>query len=159
MRIAQPTHEVATTTVVPRTARVLVTGHRGLVGSAVVRRLKTEGFEQVLTATRLEMDLRDPVAVDRWFRVQRPQFVIHCAGKVGGILANSQAQADFLFENMMLHATVLRSAWRYEVQKLLYLGSSCIYPRDCPQPIKEEYLLTECSKGPITGTRSPRSRV
>jgi GDP-L-fucose synthase len=134
-------------TAIPREARVLVTGHRGLVGSAVVRRLQREGFARVLTATRQEMDLRDPVAVDRWFRQQRPEFVIHCAGKVGGILANSQAQADFLYENMMLHATVLRSAWRHEVQKLLYLGSSCIYPRDCPQPIKEEYLLTGALEG------------
>lgn len=127
---------------VSRSARILVTGHRGLVGSAVVRHLCGEGFDHVLTATRQEMDLRDPVAVDRWFADERPEYVIHCAGKVGGILANSQAQADFLFENMMLHATVLRSAWKHEVSKLLYLGSSCIYPRDCPQPIKEEYLLT-----------------
>jgi GDP-L-fucose synthase len=127
---------------VPREARVLVTGHRGLVGSAVVRRLTSEGFHNVLTATRDQMDLRDPTAVHRWFCAHRPEFVIHCAGKVGGILANSQAQADFLYENMMIHATVLRSAWRHEVRKLLYLGSSCIYPRDCPQPIREEYLLT-----------------
>jgi GDP-L-fucose synthase len=127
---------------------VLVTGHRGLVGAAVVRHLHAQGFEQVLTATREQMDLRDPVSVHRWFCANRPEFIIHCAGKVGGILANSQAQADFLYENMMIHATVLRSAWRHEVQKLLYLGSSCIYPRECPQPIREEYLLT----GPLEGT-------
>ena len=132
----------SSTNTISRDERVLVTGHRGLVGSAVVRCLQAEGFSNILTATRQDMDLRDPADVEEWFVENKPQYVVHCAGKVGGILANSQAQADFLFENMMIHATVLRSAWKHQVAKLLYLGSSCIYPRECPQPIKEEYLLT-----------------
>lgn len=127
---------------------IFVTGHRGLVGSAVYRCLRAAGFERVLTATRAELDLRDSWAVDAWFAENRPEYVIHCAGKVGGILANSQAQADFLYDNMMLHATVLRAAYQHPVKKLLYLGSSCIYPRDCPQPIREDYLLT----GPLEKT-------
>ena len=137
-----------TRTPVPSTARILVTGHRGLVGSAVVRLLRARGFENILTATREEMDLRAPYQVEKWFQEHRPEYVIHCAGKVGGILANARAQADFLYDNLLIHATVLRSAWRNRVTKLLYLGSSCIYPRDCPQPIQEEYLLT----GPLEQT-------
>ncbi|MEZ6068413.1 MAG: GDP-L-fucose synthase [Planctomycetaceae bacterium] len=128
-------------TPIDRSAPILVTGHRGLVGSAVVRHLKQQGFTSVLTATRADMDLREHGDVDRWFEANRPAYVMHCAGKVGGILANSTAQADFLYDNLMIHATVLRAAHRTGVQKLVYLGSSCIYPRNCPQPIKEEYLL------------------
>lgn len=127
---------------IPRSARVWVTGHRGLVGSAVVRRLQTAGFTSLLTATHAELDLRDQVAVSGWVREHQPQYVIHVAGKVGGILANSRAQADFLYDNLLIHATVLRAASDHRVEKLLYLGSSCIYPRECPQPIREEYLLT-----------------
>jgi GDP-L-fucose synthase len=129
-------------------SRILVTGHRGLVGSAIVRRLTFGGFGRVLTADRQAVDLRDPRAVDQWFDEHRPEFVFHVAGRVGGIWANSTQPADFLYDNLMMHATVLRAAWRTEVTKLLYLGSSCIYPRDCPQPIKEEYLLT----GPLEKT-------
>jgi len=127
---------------------VFVTGHRGLVGSALLRALSRAGFRRVLTATRSELDLRDPVAVSRWFEVHRPAYVLHAAGKVGGILANSQQPAEFLYDNILIHATVMRAAWQSGVQKLLYLGSSCIYPRDCPQPIREEYLLT----GPLERT-------
>jgi GDP-L-fucose synthase len=126
---------------IDRAAPVLVTGHRGLVGSAVVRHLRAQGFTRIQTATRAEMDLCDHGSVEAWFAKNQPAYVLHCAGKVGGILANSTAQADFLYENMMIHATVLRSAHRHGVKKLLYLGSSCIYPRNCPQPIREEYLL------------------
>lgn len=131
-----------------RHAAIFVTGHRGLVGSAVVRRLQQDGFHRVLTATRDELDLRDPAAVELWFSRQRPDYVIHVAGLVGGIAANAARPADFLFDNMMLHATVLRSSWKHNVKKLLYLGSSCIYPRDCPQPIQEAYMLT----GPLEVT-------
>lgn len=129
-------------------SRVLVTGHRGLVGSAIVRRLESAGFENVLKADRTATDLRDSRAVDAWFDEHRPEFVFHVAGKVGGILANSTQPADFLYDNLMMHATVLRAAWQTGVEKLLYLGSSCIYPRDCPQPIREDYLLT----GPLEKT-------
>lgn len=131
-----------------RDSRIFVTGHRGLVGSALVRHLRAEGFTRVLTVPRSEVDLRDQRQVDKWFADARPEYVIHAAGTVGGILANSERPVDFLYDNLMLHATVLRAAWREQVRKLLYLGSSCIYPRDCPQPIREEYLLT----GPLEPT-------
>lgn len=129
-------------------APVFVSGHGGLVGSALVRALSEAGFRRILTATRSELDLRDPIAVCQWFDSHRPTYVLHVAGKVGGILANSQQPADFLYDNILIHATVMRAAWQSGVQKLLYLGSSCIYPRDCPQPIREEYLLT----GPLERT-------
>jgi GDP-L-fucose synthase len=123
-------------------ARVYVAGHGGLVGSAVVRRLQAEGFRNLLTATRDQLDLRDQAAVNYWFRANRPEYVFLVAGTVGGILANSTRPAEFIYDNMMIHATVVHAAHLYGVKKLLYLGSSCIYPRECAQPIKEEYLLT-----------------
>jgi GDP-L-fucose synthase len=133
---------------IPQSARVFVTGHRGLVGSAVVRCLNRNGFINILVATRQDLDLRDQAAVDRWFERHTPEYVFHVAGTVGGIAANSTRPADFLYDNLLIHATVLRAAWRNGVTKLLYLGSSCTYPRDCPQPIKEEYMLT----GPLEVT-------
>lgn len=133
---------------ISREAPIFVSGHRGMVGSAIVRRLEQEGFEQILTATRDEMDLRDQAAVDRWFRETKPEYVVHVAGTVGGIHANNTRPADFLYDNLMIHATVLRSAWQSGVGKLLYLGSSCIYPRNAPQPIREEHLMT----GPLEKT-------
>jgi len=123
-------------------ARVYVAGHGGLVGSAVVRRLQAEGLHNLLTATRDQLDLRDQAAVNYWFRANRPEYVFLVAGTVGGILANSTRPAEFIYDNMMIHATVVHAAHLYGVKKLLYLGSSCIYPRECAQPIKEEYLLT-----------------
>jgi GDP-L-fucose synthase len=123
-------------------ARVYVAGHGGMVGAAVVRRLQAEGLHNLLTATRDQLDLRDQAAVNYWFRANRPEYVFLVAGTVGGILANSTRPAEFIYDNMMIHATVVHAAHLYGVKKLLYLGSSCIYPRECAQPIKEEYLLT-----------------
>ncbi len=122
-------------------SRVFVAGHSGLVGSAVLRRLEREGFQHVLTATRDQLDLRDQAAVNYWFRANRPEYVFLVAGTVGGILANSTRPAEFIYDNMMIHATVVHAAHLFEVSKLLYLGSSCIYPRACPQPMREEHLL------------------
>ncbi len=133
---------------ISRDAKVFVTGHRGLVGSAITRSLENRGFTNLLRATRSELDLCDPLAVDQWFAEHQPEYVIHVAGKVGGINANITYPADFMYENLLIHATVLRSACQHKVKKLLYLGSSCIYPRDCPQPIQEDYLLT----GPLEKT-------
>ncbi|HEX4963668.1 MAG TPA: GDP-L-fucose synthase [Thermoanaerobaculia bacterium] len=126
----------------PLSARIYVAGHRGLVGSAVVRRLRQEGFANVLTATREQLDLRDQAAVSYWFRANRPEYVFLVAGTVGGILANSTRPAEFIYDNLMIHATVVHAAHLHGVKRLLYLGSSCIYPRECPQPIREESLLT-----------------
>jgi GDP-L-fucose synthase len=123
-------------------ARIFIAGHGGLVGSAIVRRLKTDGYERILTATRDQVDLRDQAAVTYWFKANRPEFVYLVAGTVGGIMANSTRPAEFIYDNMMIHATVVHAAHQYAVKKLLYLGSSCIYPRECPQPMTEELLLT-----------------
>lgn len=123
-------------------ARVFVAGHRGLVGSAIMRRLRDAGFENLLTASREQLDLRDQAAVNYWFRANRPDYVFLVAGTVGGILANSTRPAEFLYDNMMIHATVVHAAHLFRVKRLLYLGSSCIYPREAPQPMTEEQLLT-----------------
>jgi GDP-L-fucose synthase len=127
---------------IPRDARIFVTGHRGLVGSAVLRRLRAGGFTNVLTATRDQLDLRDQAAVHYWFKANRPEYVLLVAGTVGGIHANSTRPAEFLYDNLMIHSTVVHSSHVYGVRRLLYLGSSCIYPRHAPQPITEEALLT-----------------
>lgn len=132
-------------------ARVFVAGHRGLVGSAIARRLDSEGFSRVSTATREQLDLRDQAAVNYWFRANRPEYVFLVAGTVGGILANSTRPAEFIYDNMMIHATVVHAAHLFPVKRLLYLGSSCIYPRDCPQPMKEEHLLS----GTLEPTNEP----
>lgn len=136
---------------IPKDARIYVAGHAGLVGSAVTRRLCAGGYANLLTAERDELDLRDQGAVDRWFTANRPEYVFLVAGTVGGILANSTRPAEFIYDNMMIHATVVQAAYREGARKLLYLGSSCIYPRECPQPMKEEYLLT----GPLEPTNEP----
>jgi GDP-L-fucose synthase len=129
-------------------SRVFVAGHRGLVGSAILRRLEAEGFRRVLTASREQLDLRDQAAVNYWFKANRPEYVFLVAGTVGGILANSTRPAEFIYDNMMIHATVVHAAHLFPARKLLYLGSSCIYPREAPQPMREEHLLS----GPLEST-------
>lgn len=132
-------------------SRIYVAGHTGLVGSAILRRLTAGGFSNILCATRDQLDLRDQAAVNYWFRANRPEYVFLVAGTVGGILANSTRPAEFIYDNLMIHGTVVHAAHQFGAKKLLYLGSSCIYPRECPQPIKEEYLLT----GPLEETNEP----
>ena len=132
----------------PRDARVYVAGHRGLVGSAIVRHLQAQGFTNLITRTRAELDLRDPHAVDAFFAAERPAYVILAAAKVGGILANAKHPADFIHQNLMIAANVIDAAHRFEVTKLLNLGSSCIYPKHAPQPLREDALLT----GPLEST-------
>ena len=129
-------------------ARIYVAGHAGLVGSAVVRRLEAEGFTNIITAKRQQLDLRDQSEVSHWFKANRPEYVFLVAGTVGGILANSTRPAEFIYDNMMIHGTVVHASHLYDVKKLLYLGSSCIYPRQATQPITEEELLT----GPLEPT-------
>jgi GDP-L-fucose synthase len=127
---------------IPRDARVYIAGHRGLVGSAITRRLQAVGFTDVLGATRQQLDLRDQAAVNYWFKANRPEYVFLVAGTVGGILANSTRPGEFIYDNLMIHATIVEASRLHGVKRLLYLGSSCIYPRDCEQPIREEYLLS-----------------
>jgi GDP-L-fucose synthase len=131
-----------------RTAKIFVAGHSGLVGSAIVRRLEAEGCANILTASREQLDLRDQAEVSHWFKAHRPDYVFLVAGTVGGILANSTRPAEFIYDNLMIHGTVVHAAHLYPVRKLLYLGSSCIYPRQATQPITEEQLLT----GPLEPT-------
>ncbi len=136
---------------VPADARIFVAGHAGLVGSAVTRALAARGFTQLLTARRDQLDLRDQAAVNYWFKANRPEYVYLVAGTVGGILANSTRPAEFIYDNMMIHATVVHAAHQFSARKLLYLGSSCIYPRNAPQPMAEEALLS----GPLEPTNEP----
>ena len=136
---------------VGKRTRIYVAGHLGMAGSAIVRRLRTGGYENLLLRTRAELDLLDQAAVRSWMRSAQPEYVFLAAGKVGGIVANDRERGAFLYENLLIEANIIHAAREAEVGGLLFLGSSCIYPRDCPQPIREEYLLT----GPLEQTNEP----
>ncbi len=131
-----------------KNARIYVAGHRGLVGSAVVRRLREEEFDNLILRTSEELDLRDQSAVDAFFDEERPEFVVLAAARVGGILANDSYPAGFISDNLAIQTNVIRAAHRTDVSRLIFLGSSCVYPKHAPQPIKEEHLLT----GPLEPT-------
>lgn len=132
-------------------SKIYVAGHTGMAGSAVVRDLERNGFHNIVTRSSKELDLRNQAAVQSFFETEQPEYVFLCAGKVGGIMANNTFRAEFLYDNMIIAANVIHQSWKSGVKKLVYLGSSCIYPKLAPQPIKEEYLLT----GPLEKTNEP----
>jgi GDP-L-fucose synthase len=132
-------------------SKIFVAGHRGMVGSALVRRLQAGGYANVLTASRTELDLLDQRAVHEYLAREKPNYIFIAAAKVGGIQANNLQRADFIYQNLVIEANLVHGAHLAGVQRLMFLGSSCIYPRDCPQPIREEYLLT----GPLEPTNEP----
>jgi len=138
-------------TIMSEPMKIYVAGHRGMVGSALVRRLAAIPDIEILQARRSELDLQDGAAVMAWMQAQRPDYIFLAAAKVGGIQANNLYRADFLHQNLMIEANVMHAAHASGVQRLMFLGSSCIYPRDCPQPIREDYLLT----GPLEATNEP----
>lgn len=128
--------------ILDRNKKIYVAGHRGLVGSAIVRRLEKDGFKNIITRTHQELDLTRQAEVEQFFAEEKPDYVILAAAKVGGIYANDTYPADFIMKNLQIECNVIDAAYKNGVKKLLFLGSSCIYPRECPQPIKEEYLLS-----------------
>ena len=132
-------------------SNVYVAGHRGMVGSAIVRKLEAEGYQNILTRTSKELDLRNQQAVFNFFANEKPEYVFLAAAKVGGIVANNTYRADFLYDNLVMEANIIHAAYQNGVKKLLFLGSSCIYPKLAPQPMKEEYLLT----GLLESTNEP----
>ncbi len=132
-------------------SRIFVAGHRGLAGSAIVRELQRQGYTNIVTRTHGELDLEDAAATRQFFEQEKPELVFLAAAKVGGIHANNSYPVDFLMSNLQIEANICRAAHSTGVDRLLFLGSSCIYPRDCPQPIREEYLLT----GPLEATNRP----
>jgi GDP-L-fucose synthase len=132
-------------------ARIYIAGHEGLVGSAILRRLESEGCHDLIVRSHKELDLMRQAEVEGFFRTERPEYVFLAAAKVGGILANNAYPAEFIYENLMIQSNVIHTAYLNGVRKLLFLGSSCIYPRDCPQPMKEEYLLS----GKLEPTNEP----
>jgi len=134
-----------------RNERVYVAGHRGLVGSAILRKLQSEGYSNIVLRSHKELDLMRQSEVEAFFKAEKPEYVFLAAAKVGGILANNTYPAEFIYENLLVESNVIHSAYEAGVRKLLFLGSSCIYPRDCPQPMKEEYLLS----GKLEPTNEP----
>jgi GDP-L-fucose synthase len=135
----------------PLSSKIYIAGHRGLAGSAIMRELKRQGYTNLVTRTHAELDLEDAAATQQFFEQERPELVFLAAAKVGGIHANNIYPVDFLMSNLLIEANICRAAHRAQVKRLIFLGSSCIYPRDCPQPIREEYLLT----GPLEATNRP----
>lgn len=125
-----------------KNAKIYIAGHRGMVGSAIYRKLVKEGYSTIITRTSSELDLRDLQAVTDFFDLEKPDYVFLAAAKVGGIIANNTYRADFLYENLAIQNNVIHQAYKHGVKKLMFLGSSCIYPKMAPQPLKEEYLLT-----------------
>jgi GDP-L-fucose synthase len=133
------------------TDKIYIAGHRGMVGSAILRKLQKEGFKNIIVRTSAELDLKDQVKVRAFFEAERPDYIYLAAAKVGGIMANNTYRAEFLYDNIMIQSNVIDSAYRTGAKKLMFLGSSCIYPKMAPQPLKEEYLLT----GPLEPTNEP----
>ena len=131
--------------------KIYIAGHTGLVGSAIMKVLQGKGYGNIIGRTHAELDLRDAAAVDAFFQDDRPEYVFLAAAKVGGIVANNTYRADFIYDNLMIQSNVIHASWKYGVKKLIFLGSTCIYPRECPQPMKEEYLLT----APLEYTNEP----
>ncbi len=131
-----------------KNASIFVAGHRGMVGSAICEALANAGYKHIITRTRAELDLCNQGAVQQFFASNKPTYVFLCAAKVGGIYANDTYSADFIYENLQIQNNCIHAAWKFGTQKLLFLGSSCIYPKECPQPIREEYLLS----GPLEST-------
>jgi GDP-L-fucose synthase len=123
-------------------SRIYVAGHRGMVGAAIVRKLKEEGYSNIITRSSAELDLRNQPAVNEFFETEKPSHVFLAAARVGGILANNTFRAEFLYDNLLIESNVIHAAYLSKTNKLLFLGSSCIYPKLAPQPLKEEYLLT-----------------
>lgn len=134
-----------------KNAKIYVAGHRGMVGSALLRRLSKDGYTNVVTRTSGELDLRDQQAVSDFFKIEKPDYVILAAARVGGIVANNTFRAEFIYDNLMIQNNVIHQSYLNKVKKLLFLGSSCIYPKLAPQPLKEDYLLT----GPLEHTNEP----
>ncbi|MCO6462381.1 MAG: GDP-L-fucose synthase [Saprospiraceae bacterium] len=134
-----------------KTSKIYVAGHNGMVGSAIVRKLRSVGYDNILVRTSAELDLRNQAAVDAFFAEEKPEFVFLAAAKVGGIMANNTFRAEFLYDNLMIESNIIHASYQNGVDKLLFLGSSCIYPKLAPQPLKEEYLLT----GPLEPTNEP----
>ena len=132
-------------------AKIYIAGHRGMVGSAIVRRLSLAGYQNLLLRTHAELDLTNQAQVAEFLTHEKPDYVFLAAAKVGGIHANNTFRAEFLYQNLMMEANIVHAAWLAGVKRMLFLGSSCIYPRDCPQPIREDYLLT----GPLEITNEP----
>ena len=134
-----------------KSAKIYIAGHRGMVGSAIERKLRAEGFNNIIVRSSSELDLRNQQAVNIFLELEQPNIVIHAAGKVGGIHANNIYRAEFIYDNLMMEANIIHASYLNKVKKLLFLGSSCIYPKSAPQPLKEEYLLS----GYLESTNQP----